>query len=61
MSALLREAERHLDLHHVRSHSVTVIKAAVARVRALYYCANPSCAGQATYAGTCCGQPMVQQ
>lgn len=28
-------------------------------LRALYYCQK--CAGQATYAGTCCGLPMVQQ
>jgi hypothetical protein len=41
---------------------MTAIKAAAVRItRALYYCANPSCAGQATYACTCCGQPMVQQ
>ena len=35
---------------------MAAIRALIAR--ALYYCQNPSCAGQATYAATCCGQPM---
>jgi hypothetical protein len=38
---------------------MTALKAAVRRLRALYYC--QSCAGQATYAANCCGKPMVKQ
>jgi len=26
-----------------------------------YVCANPLCGSVASYAGTCCGQPMVSQ
>jgi hypothetical protein len=32
---------------------------AAADTRPAYYCQNPRCAGTATFAGTCCGKPMV--
>jgi hypothetical protein len=39
--------------------NVTVQTGTSADTRPAYYCQNPRCAGTATYAGTCCGMPMV--
>jgi hypothetical protein len=34
---------------------------AATSARSMYVCANPLCGSVASYAGTCCGQPMVSQ
>jgi hypothetical protein len=34
---------------------------ATTSARSVYVCANPQCGSVASYAGTCCGQPMVSR